>query len=186
LRGWTVRECFEVFSALEHLHSRECENLSGGEMQMVAIARVLLGSPGMVLLDEPSQGLAPRVVQDVMRTIAIAEDDRRLEPELKSLVSDPNPTVRVRTALAIGRIQDSTAVPMLLPLLNDASVDVRREAVFALGQIGHKSARTALESAAGPAAAFVAGPGGGASSRDRHPASRTTMLSAARSRCITA
>ena len=48
---------------------RECENLSGGEMQMVAISRALLGAPGLVLLDEPSQGLAPKVVQDVMRTI---------------------------------------------------------------------------------------------------------------------
>ena len=49
--------------------SRECENLSGGEMQMVAISRALLGSPGLVLLDEPSQGLAPKIVQDVMRTV---------------------------------------------------------------------------------------------------------------------
>ena len=46
---------------------RECENLSGGEMQMVAISRALLGSPGLVLFDEPSQGLAPKIVQDVMR-----------------------------------------------------------------------------------------------------------------------
>ena len=91
-RGWTMKECFEVFSALEHLQERECENLSGGEMQMVAIARVLLGAPGLVLLDEPSQGLAPRVVQDVMRVI------RRLREEgVAVLVVEQN----VETALEV-------------------------------------------------------------------------------------
>jgi branched-chain amino acid transport system ATP-binding protein len=68
-RAWSLGECFGLFSALEYLLSRECENLSGGEMQMVAISRVLIGAPGLVLLDEPSQGLAPKVVQDVMRAV---------------------------------------------------------------------------------------------------------------------
>jgi branched-chain amino acid transport system ATP-binding protein len=68
-RAWNEKECFEIFSALEYLMHRECENLSGGEMQMVAISRALLGAPGLVLFDEPSQGLAPKVVQDVMKTI---------------------------------------------------------------------------------------------------------------------
>ena len=68
-RAWSEKECFEIFSALEYLMARECENLSGGEMQMVAISRALLGAPGLVLFDEPSQGLAPKVVQDVMATV---------------------------------------------------------------------------------------------------------------------
>lgn len=68
-RSWHEKECFEIFTALEYLMHRECENLSGGEMQMVAISRALLGSPGLVLFDEPSQGLAPKVVQDVMKTV---------------------------------------------------------------------------------------------------------------------
>jgi branched-chain amino acid transport system ATP-binding protein len=91
-RAWTLPECFGIFSALEVLMHRECENLSGGEMQMVAIARALLGAPGLVLFDEPSQGLAPKVVQDVMKTIG------RLKAEgIAVLVVEQN----VQSALAV-------------------------------------------------------------------------------------
>jgi branched-chain amino acid transport system ATP-binding protein len=91
-RPWTLGECFEIFSALEYLMHRECENLSGGEMQMVAISRALVGAPGLVLFDEPSQGLAPKVVQDVMKTIT------RLKAEgLSVLVVEQN----VQSALAV-------------------------------------------------------------------------------------
>ena len=68
-RAWSVKETCAIFSPLEYLMEREAENLSGGEMQMVAIARALIGSPGLVLFDEPSQGLAPKIVQDVLDTI---------------------------------------------------------------------------------------------------------------------
>ena len=74
-RQWELQEIYEIFSALEYLMGRECENLSGGEMQMVAISRALIGSPGLVLFDEPSQGLAPKVVQDVMKTITRLKDE---------------------------------------------------------------------------------------------------------------
>ena len=91
-RRWNENECFEIFSAMEYLMERECENLSGGEMQMVAISRALLGSPGLVLFDEPSQGLAPKVVQDVMKTIT------RLKAEgIAVLVVEQN----VQSALAV-------------------------------------------------------------------------------------
>lgn len=91
-RKWNIKECYEIFSALEYLMHRECENLSGGEMQMVAISRALLGSPGLVLFDEPSQGLAPKVVQDVMKTIT------RLKSEgIAVLVVEQN----VQSALAV-------------------------------------------------------------------------------------
>lgn len=68
-RAWKLKEMFGIFSALEYLMHREAENLSGGEMQMVAISRAMLGAPGLVLFDEPTQGLAPKIVQDTMRTI---------------------------------------------------------------------------------------------------------------------
>ena len=91
-RSWTEKDCFEIFSALEYLMHRECENLSGGEMQMVAISRALIGAPGLVLFDEPSQGLAPKVVQDVMKTIL------RLKSEgISVLVVEQN----VQSALAV-------------------------------------------------------------------------------------
>jgi cyclophilin family peptidyl-prolyl cis-trans isomerase/HEAT repeat protein len=87
-------------------------------------------------------GLPPAAT---LRTIAIAEDQRRYDDQLKKLLTDRAPEVRARTALAVGRFQDSTAVPDLTSLLSDITPEVRREAVFALGQTGHRSARTAIE-----------------------------------------
>jgi branched-chain amino acid transport system ATP-binding protein len=74
-RSWCVDEMCGIFPALEHLMRRECENMSGGELQMMAISRALLASPGLVLFDEPSQGLAPNIVQAVMRTIRKLRDE---------------------------------------------------------------------------------------------------------------
>ena len=92
-RAWRESECCEIFSALTYLMHRECENLSGGEMQMVAISRALLGSPGLVLLDEPSQGLAPKIVADVLATI------RRLKDEgIAAIVVEQNAEVALSVA----------------------------------------------------------------------------------------
>jgi branched-chain amino acid transport system ATP-binding protein len=91
-RSWSEKEVYGLFPALEYLLERESENLSGGEMQMVAIGRALLGGPGLVLLDEPSQGLAPKLVQDVMKTIARLRDEG-----ISVLVVEQN----VRSVLAV-------------------------------------------------------------------------------------
>jgi branched-chain amino acid transport system ATP-binding protein len=60
---WTAERVFELFPHLRSLRDRQAGRLSGGEQQMLTIARTLMGSPHVLLLDEPSEGLAPLVVQ---------------------------------------------------------------------------------------------------------------------------
>jgi branched-chain amino acid transport system ATP-binding protein len=92
-RSWTLKEVTEIFTALDFLMDREAETLSGGEMQMVAIARALLGSPGLVLFDEPSQGLAPKIVLDVLATI-----ERLKEEGVGAIIVEQNADVALSVA----------------------------------------------------------------------------------------
>jgi len=66
---WTPEKLFELFPNLGRMRERRGGSMSGGEQQMLAIARSLMGNPSAILLDEPFEGLAPLIVAGVARTI---------------------------------------------------------------------------------------------------------------------
>lgn len=83
--GWTEARLFAVFPNLGLMRDRPGGRMSGGEQQMLTIARTLMGNPAIVLLDEPSEGLAPKIVEDMARAIL------RLKQEgLSILLSEQN------------------------------------------------------------------------------------------------
>ena len=72
---WNIDKVYELFPRLLERRTSKGGRLSGGEQEMLAIARALLLNPKLLILDEPSQGLAPIIVQEVMRTIGRMKAD---------------------------------------------------------------------------------------------------------------
>ena len=66
---WTSEKLFRLFPNLGEMRERPGGQMSGGEQQMLTVARTLMGNPSLVLLDEPSEGLAPKIVEDMANTI---------------------------------------------------------------------------------------------------------------------
>jgi branched-chain amino acid transport system ATP-binding protein len=66
---WTEEKLFQIFPNLAEMRDRPGARMSGGEQQMLTIARTLMGNPRAILLDEPSEGLAPRIVEQMAATI---------------------------------------------------------------------------------------------------------------------
>ena len=67
--AWTTERLFALFPNLGGMQGRPGKHMSGGEQQMLTIARTLMGNPAAILLDEPSEGLAPLIVQQMAQTI---------------------------------------------------------------------------------------------------------------------
>jgi len=116
---WTLERVIELFPRLKERLQQMAGSLSGGEQQMLAIGRALMGNPRVLLMDEPSEGLAPLIVAEVGRTIArlkregqsilLVEQNIKLALDLADEVVILN-TGRVAFSGSAGEVRDDQAL----------------------------------------------------------------------------
>ncbi len=74
-RGWSIDSALDLFPSLRERMRNGAGTLSGGEQQMLAVARALLGNPRLLLMDEPTEGLSPHIVEELKRLILSLRDE---------------------------------------------------------------------------------------------------------------
>lgn len=117
-RDWTLPRIWDTFPLLANLRARQAGRLSGGEQQLLVIARALMGNPLVLLLDEPSEGLAPIVVATISRmlrelgasgvTILLAEQNMHfcLRIAEEAVVIDKGKVVHHQDTAGLARNED--------------------------------------------------------------------------------
>jgi branched-chain amino acid transport system ATP-binding protein len=113
---WSLDRVFTLFPRLKERQSQDAGSLSGGEQQMLAIGRALMGNPRVLLMDEPSEGLAPQIVHEVGRTIA------QLKAEGLSIV-----LVEQNIKLTLDLADDVVIVNTGAVVFNGAAADVKSD-----------------------------------------------------------
>ena len=125
VQAWTMDRLFELFPPLAARQRYAAGSLSGGEQQMLAIARALIGNPRVLLMDEPSEGLAPVIVAELGRTIA------RLKQDGQSIL-----LVEQNVNLSFGLADDVVLLNTGRVVFTGAVADVRNDHVLIRQHLG--------------------------------------------------
>jgi branched-chain amino acid transport system ATP-binding protein len=123
--GWRLDRVWDAFPRLAERRANDAGQLSGGEQQMLAIARALMTNPKLLIMDEPSEGLAPIVVE------AVAEQLEALKADggLSLLLVEQNYTLAMRLADVVFVLENGQVVFRGAPEELDADEDVRRRSL---------------------------------------------------------